>query len=55
VIDIPNEAVIEPQETGIKGAYVARVISRTYDASELRVLKEIKSPKNRLEKISFQK
>jgi hypothetical protein len=37
-LEIPNE--VEPQETGIKGAYVARMISRIYDALELRVLKE---------------
>jgi hypothetical protein len=37
--EIPDEILIEPQELGIKGAYVARVICKTLNASDLRVLK----------------
>jgi hypothetical protein len=37
--EIPDEILIAPQELGIKGAYVAQVICKTLNASELRVLK----------------
>jgi hypothetical protein len=37
-MEIPEEILIEPQELGIKGVYVARVISKIHDASELLVL-----------------
>jgi hypothetical protein len=38
----PEEVIIEPQETGISGIYVARVLSKTFTATEIETSREIK-------------